>query len=304
MLNESRLSSASALINLRWPWSRAKPSSLSLADLHSGTPARRGNARRRSIFWDMCRRHLCGVEAGDGPRIAGGLCRAQHRFSTFSMYSQRPQEADDARVLAPLSCVLPIRDIAMSQGFGLHFQINLRIDMRGVQRDVSQPTADGIDVDACTQQMDGTCVPHGVRTDSFLFEGRHFCARLDQRPLHEVIDAKPGERLTKAVQKHSFMRGTATHQGFEHLGSVRPQWAASSLVAFTLQTDGTERTPGEIPHRGMRGFVDSCTGVVEEQQHCVVARALFGASIRRSQYRIHLRFVEVGHCGFGGLPEG
>lgn len=38
----------------------------------------------------------------------------------------------------------------MSQGFGLHFEINLGIHMGRVQRHVSQPPANGIDVDART----------------------------------------------------------------------------------------------------------------------------------------------------------
>ena len=74
------------------------------------------------------------------------------------MPSQRPQEADDAGVLMPLLGIASLRDIAMSQCLGLHLQVHFGVDMGRIQRRVSQPAADGVDIHTSSQQMDGACV--------------------------------------------------------------------------------------------------------------------------------------------------
>jgi len=43
----------------------------------------------------------------------------------------------------------------MRQGLGFHLQVNLGIDMRGLQRHVSQPRADRIDIHPGSQEMHG-----------------------------------------------------------------------------------------------------------------------------------------------------
>ena len=50
--------------------------------------------------------------------------------------SQCPQEAEDVQILAPRFCASSWRDVALSQSFRLHLQIDLRIDVCRVQRDV------------------------------------------------------------------------------------------------------------------------------------------------------------------------
>ena len=45
--------------------------------------------------------------------------------------------------------------------------------MRGVQRDMAQPGADCVDVDAGTEEMDGRCVANCVRTDAFADHRRY-----------------------------------------------------------------------------------------------------------------------------------
>src|SRR5215472_15460200 len=50
--------------------------------------------------------------------------------------SQCPQEAEDVQILAPRFCASRWRDVALSQSIRLHLQIDLRIDVRRVQRHV------------------------------------------------------------------------------------------------------------------------------------------------------------------------
>ena len=43
--------------------------------------------------------------------------------------------------------------IAERECFRLHFQVDLRVNVRGVQGDMPEPSPDGIDVDAGAKQM-------------------------------------------------------------------------------------------------------------------------------------------------------
>ena len=69
---------------------------------------------------------------------------------------------------------------------------------------MSQPSADRIDIHACTKEMDGGRVPHGMRADRFCFERRHRQAGLRHDPAHQVVDAETGERLAAIVQEEAF----------------------------------------------------------------------------------------------------
>ena len=122
-----------------------------------------------------------------------------------------------------------------------------------------------------------------MRTDAFGFERRHRRARLPHRSSYQGVDTKPSQRLSETVQEHSFMWTTAAHQSLEQVGSLGPQRTVPSLVAFAYQTNGTRAAPRKITYRDLGGFVYARTGVVEELKHHVVARSLFGASIRRLQ---------------------
>ncbi len=59
-------------------------------------------------------------------------------------------------------------DINLGQGLGLHFQIHLGVDVRGVQRNMAQPSADGVDIDTCTQEVDGCRVPNRMGLTRFV----------------------------------------------------------------------------------------------------------------------------------------
>ena len=53
----------------------------------------------------------------------------------------------------------------MGQGLCLHLQINLGIDVRGINRDVAEPSTDRVDVDAGSEEVYCSCVANNVRTD-------------------------------------------------------------------------------------------------------------------------------------------
>src|ERR1039457_3383437 len=143
-----------------------------------------------------------------------------------------------------------------------------------------------------------------MRTDPFLFKRRHFRASVSHGPLHQVVNTKSSEGLAETIQEHPFLRSTTAHEFFKHADRLWPQRTTPKLRTLTRQLNGAATAPGEIPNCDMHCLIDSCTGVVQEQQHSIVASALFSASIRRPQYRIHLRFIQIGHHGLADLPKG
>ena len=219
------------------------------------------------------------------------------------MPSQRLQELNDAFVLTPLPWGRTARNIAVCECLGLHFQIDLCIDMSCVQRHVSKPAADSVDVDTCAEQVAGSRMSNRMRTDAFGFERRHRRAGLSHRSPYQSVDAKPCQRLPEAVQEHSFVRTTVADETLEQASSFWPQRTMSDLVSLSYKMNGTRASPREITDCDLSSFFCTGTGVVEELKYCVVARALLSASIRSGQNRIHLRFIQIGHRRLAGLPK-
>jgi hypothetical protein len=64
---------------------------------------------------------------------------------------QRLKEPEQSGVRPPVFVLLLGLDFTGGKRFGLHFQIDLGIDVRGVERDVAEPCADRIDVNPGTE---------------------------------------------------------------------------------------------------------------------------------------------------------
>src|SRR6266403_5624527 len=73
---------------------------------------------------------------------------------TFAYESpERSQESDEPRIGMPGLRRDVIWQIAERECFRFHFQVDLRVNVRGVQGDMPEPSPDGIDVDAGAKQM-------------------------------------------------------------------------------------------------------------------------------------------------------
>jgi hypothetical protein len=59
-----------------------------------------------------------------------------------------------------------IWQIAERECFRFHFQVDLRVNVRGVQGDMPEPSPDGIDVHAGAKQMDRTRMSKTVRANA------------------------------------------------------------------------------------------------------------------------------------------
>jgi hypothetical protein len=85
-------------------------------------------------------------------------------------YSERSQESDEARIGMPRFCDHFIWQIAERECIRFHFQVDLRVNVRGVQGDMPQASPDGIDVHAGAKQMDRTRMSKAVRANELFCE--------------------------------------------------------------------------------------------------------------------------------------
>ena len=58
-------------------------------------------------------------------------------------------------------------DVAVSKRFGFHLQINFRLDVRGIEGDVAEPSADRVNVNAGPEKMNRGCVADRVWANPF-----------------------------------------------------------------------------------------------------------------------------------------
>jgi hypothetical protein len=63
------------------------------------------------------------------------------------------QELHQGKVFLPVLQWNSPTDLASRERLGLHLQIHFRINVRGIERNVTQPGADGVNVHASTEKM-------------------------------------------------------------------------------------------------------------------------------------------------------
>src|ERR1017187_8695601 len=62
---------------------------------------------------------------------------------------------------------------AQAKSLSFHLKISFSVDVGGVDGDMAEPCADGVDVDTGAKKMRGSRVADGMRSDSFLAHLRH-----------------------------------------------------------------------------------------------------------------------------------
>src|SRR5258708_5570631 len=78
---------------------------------------------------------------------------------------ERLQEGHEPWLLMP-GAARGVGNRALAQSFGFHFEIDLGIDVGGIDGDMPKPSADRVDVDARPKLMDSRCMPDNVRADA------------------------------------------------------------------------------------------------------------------------------------------
>jgi len=67
--------------------------------------------------------------------------------------SEAAQEGHQAGILLPGFARLGPGDFALGEGIGFRFQVTLCIDVSGIQRNMTEPTADGVDFHTGAQEV-------------------------------------------------------------------------------------------------------------------------------------------------------
>src|SRR5216683_5786507 len=93
-------------------------------------------------------------------------------------------------------------DFASRECLGLHFQIDFRINVRGIERNVTQPGADGVNVHAGTEKMGRRCVSNSMRTHTLSLKRRHTVQDSFNVSFNHRMHAKTGDGPTTSVQKY------------------------------------------------------------------------------------------------------
>src|SRR6185437_676418 len=104
--------------------------------------------------------HLCAQEERS-PRV----CRIRADFAAHN-FLQPMEELHQSGLRSPGPCPSQASaDIARGKSFGLSLEVDLRIDVSGVERDVPEPAADRVNVHPGAQQVRSRRVSDDMRAD-------------------------------------------------------------------------------------------------------------------------------------------
>ena len=110
--------------------------------------------------------------------------------------------------------------------------------MRRVQRHMTEPSADRVDVDSGAQKMDRSRVPDCVRAYAFRRHRRHSPARPLGILRHEPMDSEPRQWLVAPVQEDRIALAPVGDEPRKRRGGDRPQRTSPEL--FPLPCSRTD----------------------------------------------------------------
>src|ERR1017187_4815122 len=147
---------------------------------------------------------------------------------------QRTEERHQRRLVAPMPfrCVR-IGDLALGQSPGFHLQVDLCIDVGGVNRNMPEPGPNRVDVHAGTEKVGGGRVANGVGADPFSFQGGYFGLGPADISFDQRVDAETGDGKTAAIEKTRAEGERPAMTTVSFSNGVRPQRTTALFAAFT-----------------------------------------------------------------------
>jgi hypothetical protein len=162
--------------------------------------------------------------------------------------SECAQESHQRRIIAPMGSPLRRRfkRSTLCQHLSFALEVNLCIDVGCVDRDMPQPRAYGVDIDAGAQEMSSGCVADRVWTDTFPQQRWATCGCFsDVLPQH-LVDAVARQWLPKPVKEYGLIGRTVSNEGGQTFSCCCPEWAAACFPSFTEQPDDAHRAGVKI----------------------------------------------------------
>ena len=98
-----------------------------------------------------------------------------------------------------------VRDRALAEGLGLHLEVDLGVDVRGVERDVPEPGADRVDVHPGAQKVYGRRVADDVRADALGADGWHALGGLSGVARDQSIDSEARDAFAAPVEEDGIL---------------------------------------------------------------------------------------------------
>ena len=187
---------------------------------------------------------------------------------------QRTQESHDIRLAGPSSSRpshFPSRQRRERSLF--RGEISLGVDVGGVERHVSEPSTDGIDVYARLKEMSSCGMANDVGTDPFSLQRRYRGTQLCDIAFDECVNAITRQRLSATVHEQVRLDGTLPYKLTKVPKRDGPERAAALLVSFTRDPNGFG-VPVDVTDPEGSCFADASTRVVKEQQQRLVAPSL------------------------------
>ena len=170
--------------------------------------------------------------------------------------------------------------LTVRESLCLHLQVDLGVNIGGVDRDMPKPIADRVHVDSRFQQMHSRSMSNRVRTDPFARKRRSRCTCFRHIPPDQREDSETGNRLSTAVPEDALMGSTSGNQWRQCIYCKRPQRTPAYLPSLSHDPDtrlGAVQT--KVVDEEARDFVSAGAGVVHEEQQGIVPCPLIGVPI-------------------------
>ena len=128
-----------------------------------------------------------------------------------------------------------IWQIAERECFRFHFQVDLRVNVRGVQGYMPKPSPDGIDVHAGPKQMDRARMSKTVRANALCRERRQRSTRPIDSATDKAVNAEARQWFVATVEKDELLCGTSSNERLEHIDGALPNGAGASSYCLCQQ---------------------------------------------------------------------
>jgi len=151
---------------------------------------------------------------------------------------QTPKKGEEVPVVLPDRRSTIVRlDGAGRECLGLGGEVDLGIDVRGFDRDVAKPRADGVDIDAGPEQVGRGRVPNRVGAHALALKTRHVRCGVPRVPRHEIMHTESRHRTSASVDEDRRRRQPIGDQRVQDRRCVRPQWTPPHFRSLAQESD-------------------------------------------------------------------